>query len=532
MNTYLPTHLPTSPSGSVLTGVKFSGRKSLVPQVSQTQKDIQGGGTDFGDDVSEITDADAKSVASKHEIQSGPAGLLERVEADLCRLSEGEQAVIEGLHSQEEPVTGGKFQVKNQKFLLTFRSHIDKSLMREFLESIKNKGLRKFYMAHETGDETTPYPHSHVVVDFGFRFDSTCARVFDFSGIHPHIARIKDQRGWKACCKYICKEDKTIQLDPSDEFRIVGKLNVDCVWEHNTVQEALSEVTAMKDVIPTIALFNARPKKQRELRLPFSSVEDMRPCQRFIWSKLLEPANDRSFHWFGDAYGGSGKTKLMIWACHNHPDKCFWSGPGLSVENQTMLLCNKYEEGWDGDVIFINLARAKTEQSEMKHLYTFCENLKDGVLVHGKYSGAMMLVNPPHVCIFANVFPDLRTATPDRFDVYEITRSGFVEPVPATELWDPDWGDMATYFERKSGLQRFRNAQRASRPAGQANFLPHNIKEKEAENSALNPPLQRPPGGSLFSFEERDYSPPPNVIMNRFATLKQKRKAMLPDANP
>lgn len=501
---YLPTS-PTSPH-------------PLRP-IDGNEIEFEEANSDFEDvsDISSVATGTEDSLGRrKKPSEEAIAALMANVkvrnaelEAEACQLNDREQAAIDAMLAPgADADSKSKWRIKNQKIFLTYKTHIDKDAMRLFLGDIKGKGIKTFYMAHENGlnDPKTPYEHSHVVVDFGFVFDSTYARVFDFEGIHPHISFIKDIWSWKAACKYISKEDKTVLLMPKDEFRIKGKLDVSGVWEHTTLQDALSECGNLNEVMPTIALYNARPKKRREIKLPFNSVAEMNPAQRFIWSLLQEESDDRRVKWFGDAYGSSGKTKLMVWAVRNYPDKCHWGGPGMSVENQMMLFAQRIDEGWDGDVLFINLTRSKSEQSDMAHLYTFIENVKDGIICFGKFRGGMELINPPHVVIFANVFPDVRTMSHDRFEVYEITRSKFVERVPIEELWNPAWGRMETYFERRSGLRRFREKAPSVVAEGWVEQVcsthnPCNIK-KEGVMGRISPVAAPPAGGLAINTDD------------------------------
>jgi hypothetical protein len=99
----------------------------------------------------------------------------------------------------------GSFRIQAKSYLLTYKTHIDKDLMSEFLAGIKNKGFERFIAAHETADPINPYKHTHVYIDYGYKFESTECRIFDYKGIHPNIKVCKGSI--TKLLRYLAKED-------------------------------------------------------------------------------------------------------------------------------------------------------------------------------------------------------------------------------------------------------------------------------------------------------------------------------------
>lgn len=103
-----------------------------------------------------------------------------------------------------------KFRVQSKSFFLTYKTHIDKEKLCEFLCGLKPKLVcERFIAAHETADEKNPYFHTHVYIKFSGKFDSEQCRIFDFptegGAIHPNI---KIPYGTiTKMLKYLAKED-------------------------------------------------------------------------------------------------------------------------------------------------------------------------------------------------------------------------------------------------------------------------------------------------------------------------------------
>ena len=61
-----------------------------------------------------------------------------------------------------------KVKWRLQKFILTYKTHIDKEELEAFLTNVcyekKCGGIVFLRIAHETADPAAPYPHTHVVV--------------------------------------------------------------------------------------------------------------------------------------------------------------------------------------------------------------------------------------------------------------------------------------------------------------------------------------------------------------------------------
>ena len=87
-----------------------------------------------------------------------------------------------------EPPTPGnvfsKTKIANRRILLTYKTHLDKDAWIEWI-STKTRITPDFVrLAHETGDKTNPYNHTHCVIDFGKVFQTVNMSYFDYENIH------------------------------------------------------------------------------------------------------------------------------------------------------------------------------------------------------------------------------------------------------------------------------------------------------------------------------------------------------------
>lgn len=103
------------------------------------------------------------------------------------------------------------FRIQGTRYLLTYKSHIVKDDLSEFLGTIKDSHkIIQFIAAHETADSKNPYQHTHAYVDYGKKFESENCRIFDWvcedgSIIHPHIRTCKNNVD--KLFRYLAKED-------------------------------------------------------------------------------------------------------------------------------------------------------------------------------------------------------------------------------------------------------------------------------------------------------------------------------------
>lgn len=298
--------------------------------------------------------------------------------------------------------------------MLTYKGHIPKEEAKaEFKREFNTSEVQ---IAHETGHEDTPYEHTHIYVDFGRCYNTRDCRRFDIASVHPHIKPVLSRTHLEHIWSYLCKEDH------ENDFLLerVGKSMADRVWKHPTLQDALRATDNLRDVIPTIQLYNAKPLPEALVEAP----EQWRPWQQKIIDMIEEEPDDRSIIWIEDERGACGKSRLTRWLKANNKAE-YIKYFGRTADFMTNVAAS-LERGWDGRCLICDLPRA----AEKKNLYEPMESFKDGMVQTTKYVGKSLLIPHPHVIVMANFGPKLHKMTRDRWQIYSISEDFDLEGHP------------------------------------------------------------------------------------------------------
>lgn len=147
---------------------------------------------------------------------------------------------------------------------------------------------------------------------------------------------------------------------------------------------------------------------------PIKLITPDRPYQKFILDILKTDPDERTIYWFFDYKGGIGKTSLSKYLVVNR-GACIMSGKSADVRNG--IVEYKKSMGDTPEIIVYNVPRSL----DKKYLsYEGLENCKDMCFYSGKYEGAMIVGNAPHLIVFANEPPDVHKLSADRWKIYEV----------------------------------------------------------------------------------------------------------------
>lgn len=303
------------------------------------------------------------------------------------------------------------FRFQNQRVMLTYKTHIDKAAFWDFLANV-GWTPTKIYIAHENGtnDPITPYQHSHCVIDFGKNKQTTNSRFFDFHGIHPHISIIKDKLAWKKACKYVCKEDKTVEgmLHTDDRFD-----GMHSIWAHSSISEALQHCN-LRDAMATIAVYKYKPIEMPEARIDESMFY---PWQTEMNKILHMPPDGRKIIWIFEPTGKFGKTTFGEWMCKTEKEKAQMLNNVGRIADFAQNMQNFWSQGWRGDTVFLNLGRSYSDRT---NLYEACEIIADGLITCTKYAGGVVWLPKMHIVVLSNFPPLVKNLSMDRWKIYEI----------------------------------------------------------------------------------------------------------------
>lgn len=342
-----------------------------------------------------------RQINSELEIED-----VEDVNKDNEDIEEIEEPNLENLE-----VEGKNFRFFNQKVLLTYSTHIDRYAYVDWLNNTRKWPVKKIYIAHENGDKTNPYPHTHIIIDFGKARDSKSPRCLDYNGIHPNIKKILSHHQWRCACNYLTKEDKEVELDKEDKMHMV-----DVVWKCKTYSEVLEKVP-MNLAMQAEKAFKNKP---RYVEPPDLSEDMFYPWQKKMKDIIFSRPTSRQVYWIYDDKGDNGKNAFCEWASKMHSDKTIYMTDIGAIRDFSKNLQNFYEKSWSGDTLLINLTR---EFEERKHIYRACEMALDKYVTCTKYEGGGFWLNKMHVIVYANFPPMVDKMSKDRWVIYEIDKS-------------------------------------------------------------------------------------------------------------
>lgn len=126
-----------------------------------------------------------------------------------------------------------------------------------------------------------------------------------------------------------------------------------------------------------------------------------RPWQSRVLDLLKAPADDRHIIWVTDTQGNKGKSRLARHLVLNHK--------AVILEGRVQDMAYAYNKE---PIVVIDITRAQADNT--KHLYSFAEKLKNGMLVSTKYESEMKIFKPPHVIFFSNTSWDEELWSQDR----------------------------------------------------------------------------------------------------------------------
>lgn len=305
--------------------------------------------------------------------------------------------------------TEKKFRLTARRVLLTYKTQIDKTLLKDLFENVRP--LKFFRAAHEKSDKINAYEHTHVLVEFAQRPDIKNCRVFDVvteeekeaSVIHPNIEILRTIQHWRNAMKYIAKQD------PANADLLNEKSVCEKIWEQSSLQDALAScANNLSEVNGVISAWRCKPDEQYE-----TPHFEFLPWENEV-IKYLDSAVDRTIMWIYDKKGGIGKSTFGAWLA-DHRDALLLTQFGGGYHSATVIQSAR-NTGWTGDIAVIDLPR----QCADKAIYEPIEMIKNGRMTALKYQGQSMAWKPGHVVVFANFLPYRGQWSDDRYLVLQV----------------------------------------------------------------------------------------------------------------
>jgi len=309
-----------------------------------------------------------------------------------------------------------KFRFHGKRMLLTYKHHIDKTILIDFIASAcgtkeGNPAEFKFIRcAHELGSSDVKYEHTHVLVHLAKIWDCENARRLDveWNGeiIHPNWKAIVTNEHWDNNLRYISKEDP----ENSDLITLEDdKSLTERVWECETLGIALKRfVKKPSDTSGIISLYSVRPQVINDL------VEPTYNWQVKILGMMQDKPDLYAVHWVFDPKGRSGKSTLVRYALANQIAGSSSACGG--ARNFATVIQSAIEEGWNQRCWIFDFPRTVEDFA----IYESIEALKNGQMTATKYKGRSFSFKIPHVFAFANFLPKITELSLERWRIFQI----------------------------------------------------------------------------------------------------------------
>lgn len=319
------------------------------------------------------------------------------------------------------------FYLQNQRFLLTYKTHINKGDYHTWCHDKwtgKYKDL-KLHIAHENGknDPITPYEHSHIILDFGKRFQSKNSRVFDFivndDVIHPHIKKIMSKKHLERCYAYLAKED------PENEYLLkLCSKKFDIVRDVFEVSksDALNNARSASEALAIARLHDEhRDVNNSDSWSTTDEDFELYPWQAQIWGMInTRCRRSNIIHWIWDNNGANGKTTFINYCVDADPKHNYALYALGSHRDVSENISQAIKHGWTGRVLHINLTRS----AEYHDGYNALEQLSDGRMTKQKYTGGDVKFKNRYLIVYSNWLPDPNKLTRSRWRVKKLVGVG------------------------------------------------------------------------------------------------------------
>ncbi len=148
-------------------------------------------------------------------------------------------------------------------------------------------------------------------------------------------------------------------------------------------------------------------------------IETLMEDELYDWEKdIIEIVNGkphkRKIHWYWEAKGGIGKSEFTKYLCIKHRAVVL-SNKATDMKNQILMIKDK--SGVYPKLIVIDIPRSINSEYIS---YTGIEEVKNGCFFSPKYEGGQVIMNRPHIIVFANREPDYEKMSSDKWDVREL----------------------------------------------------------------------------------------------------------------
>lgn len=139
------------------------------------------------------------------------------------------------------------------------------------------------------------------------------------------------------------------------------------------------------------------------------------PWQAKVLNILEDEADERTIYWIWEPTGNTGKTALCKSICINYEDAMYVSGKAEAVKF-AIASCPEPPR-----IILWDVPRSIIDYVSWEGV----ENIKNGIFFSTKYESKQIIMDCPHVLMFANQPPPLSKLSEDRWKIMRVTTNGY-----------------------------------------------------------------------------------------------------------
>lgn len=157
-----------------------------------------------------------------------------------------------------------------------------------------------------------------------------------------------------------------------------------------------------------------------------SLIKPDRPWQLEILNTIKTTPDYRTIHWYWDSIGNTGKSAFTKYLCAKHDALCV---SGKSNDCKYAIVAYHEQKNKYPKIIIFDIPRTNIDYLN----YEAIESIKNGCFFSGKYECTQVIMNCPHVIIFANTPPILSKLSIDRWNIINIPTNLPVVEEPRSE---------------------------------------------------------------------------------------------------
>lgn len=147
---------------------------------------------------------------------------------------------------------------------------------------------------------------------------------------------------------------------------------------------------------------------------PLDLIKPDRPWQLEILQLISNKPDYRHIYWYWDSIGNTGKSAFTKYLCAKHEALCV---SGKSSDCKYAIVKWHEEKKKYPKIVIFDIPRTNIDYIN----YEAIESIKNGCFFSGKYECTQVLMNSPHIIIFANCPPQAFKLSNDRWIITNLS---------------------------------------------------------------------------------------------------------------